>query len=107
MMLILIGVVVIVGVVVVGIAGRVDWRKYRDRGYYEVTLFLGSGGHTGELCQLLNGFKLDKVNKLNVIITESDKSSEGFFRNYLTNNHADIEQSVLSKLRIHYLPRTN
>lgn len=61
--------------IVAAIAMKVNWKKYKDRKYFEVTLFLGSGGHTGELCQLLNNFKLERVDKLNVLITSSDKSS--------------------------------
>ena len=108
MILVLIaGAVTIVVALVAFIASKVSWMKYKDKDYYEVTILLGSGGHTGELCQLLNHFKLDKVNRLNVLITTTDKSSEGFFRNYIKANHSAIEQNILEKLSIHYLPRTN
>lgn len=90
MFILVAGIVAVAVVVLAAIALKVDWKKYKDSGYYEITIFLGSGGHTGELCQLLNHFKLDRVNKLNVLITSSDKSSEGFFKNYLKANHSAI-----------------
>lgn len=89
------------------VAAKVDWSKRRDRQYYEVTILLGSGGHTGELCEMLHNFKMEKLSKLNVLITASDKTSEAFFRNYLQRDHAAEEESILGKLKVHYLPRTN
>jgi hypothetical protein len=71
-------IVVALGVTVTAlavIALKVDWGKRKNANYYEVTLFLGSGGHTGELCQLLHNFKMNKVTQLNVLITSTDKSS--------------------------------
>lgn len=74
------------------IAMRVNWKKRKDEGYYELTLFLGSGGHTGELCQMLHNFKMQRLSKINVLITSTDRSSENFFKNYIKNDHPELEQ---------------
>lgn len=75
-MILILGIVLaIVAVGWLAIASRVDWSKRKQQGYYEITLFLGSGGHTGELCQMLHGFKMDKVSLLNILITSTDRSS--------------------------------
>lgn len=103
---ILAGLVVAVAMVAT-IALKVDWSKRKDKKYYEVTILLGSGGHTGELCELLHNFKMERLSKLNVLITASDKTSESFFRNYLKRDHAAEEESILGKLNVSYLPRTN
>lgn len=92
---------------IVAIALKVDWSKRKDKDYYEVTILLGSGGHTGELCELLHNFKMERLSKLNVLITASDKTSEPFFRNYLKRDHAATEETILGKLNVFYLPRTN
>lgn len=84
---------IVLAIVVIGwliVASRVDWRKRKQQGYYEITLFLGSGGHTGELCQMLHNFKMDKVTILNILITSTDKSSENFFRNYIKSDHPQL-----------------
>lgn len=49
-LLLIAGTVVIAVALAALIASKVNWKKYRDKDYYEVTLLLGSGGHTGELC---------------------------------------------------------
>jgi hypothetical protein len=82
---------IVLAIVAVGwllIAVRVDWSKRRQPDYYEITLFLGSGGHTGELCQMLHNFKMDKVTLLNILITSTDKSSQNFFTNYIKSDHS-------------------
>lgn len=84
---------IVLAIVAIGwliVASRVDWRKRKQRDYYEITLFLGSGGHTGELCQMLHNFKMGKVTLLNILIASTDKSSENFFRNYIKSDHADL-----------------
>lgn len=94
-------------VVIAIIAMKVDWNKRKDKQYYEVTILLGSGGHTGELCEMLNNFRMERLSKLNVLITATDKTSESFFRNYVKRYHGSEEKSIFGKLNVYYLPRTN
>lgn len=89
------------------IATRVHWSKRKDRNYYELTLFLGSGGHTGELCEMLHNFKMRKVARVNVLIASTDRSSEHFFRNYIRRDHAVIEEEIMRKTHFYYINRTN
>lgn len=90
-MILILGIVLaIVAVGWLAAASRVDWSKRRKSDYYEITLFLGSGGHTGELCQMLHHFKMDKVTLLNILITSTDKNSEHFFRNYIKDDHPQL-----------------
>lgn len=98
----------VAGLVVIAIVAiMVDWNKRIDKQYYEVTILLGSGGHTGELCEMLHNFKMERLSKMNVLITATDKTSESFFRNYIRRDHASEEKSILGKLNVYYLPRTN
>jgi hypothetical protein len=46
-----------------------DRRKYSSLVYNELTIMLGSGGHTGEICELLKNFHFEKVQVLNVLMT--------------------------------------
>lgn len=73
--------------VILMVAIKVDWSTRKDKQYYEVTILLGSGGHTGELCEMLHNFKMEKLSKLNVLIAVTDKTSESFFRNYIKRDH--------------------
>lgn len=47
---------IIIIIILVLLIFKKDWKKYSNISYYEITLFLGSGGHTGELCAMLEGF---------------------------------------------------
>lgn len=54
---------------------KIDKKALKDPSYYELTLFLGSGGHTGEMCELVRGFHFTKANKINILIGSTDKAS--------------------------------
>jgi len=90
MILILLVAFVLLGVVWAIVATRVEWSKRKDGKYVEVTLFLGSGGHTGELCEMLHDFRMQRVGRVNVLITSTDRTSEDFFRNYMKRDHAAL-----------------
>lgn len=51
--------------------------------HYELTILLGSGGHTGELTLMLKNLHFEQLDKLNVLITSNDKSSQQYFTNLL------------------------
>ena len=42
-------------------------------------LFLGSGGHTTEILQIVEGFDFSKFDRLVLLKSESDKTSEDKF----------------------------
>lgn len=57
------------------VALKINRRALNDPSYYEITILLGSGGHTGEMCELVRGFQFSKANKINVIIASTDRAS--------------------------------
>ncbi len=69
------GALAILALVLSFIALKVNKKHLNDLNYYEVTLLLGSGGHTGEMCELLRGFHFNKAQKINVLIGNTDRSS--------------------------------
>jgi hypothetical protein len=45
--IVILGALAVAVIAIAAIALRVDWAKYKNSQYYEITLLLGSGGHTG------------------------------------------------------------
>lgn len=62
---------------------KIDKKAIRDPKYYELTILLGSGGHTGEMCELIRGLHFSKSHKINIVISSTDKTSQGFFESSL------------------------
>lgn len=58
-----------------------DSKAKKQQKHYEITVLLGSGGHTGELSLLLKNLQFSKADRLNVLITSTDKSSKNYFSN--------------------------
>lgn len=83
-----------------------DKNRSSNASYFEITVVLGSGGHTGEMCLLLKKFNFVKMNKMNVIITQSDSSSEKYFIKFV-NDHVSDAEAIITKVHFHYLSRTN
>lgn len=73
---------------------------------YEVTIVLGSGGHTGELCHLLGSFDFARAATINVLIANTDRSSQLFFENSIKSAFPS-PHSIFPKIRYHTLFRTN
>lgn len=69
------GAFVVVGVLLSLVALTINRKALKDPSYYEITILLGSGGHTGEMCELVRGFQFNKTSKINIIIASSDRSS--------------------------------
>jgi hypothetical protein len=58
-----------------------DSKAKNQKKHYEITVLLGSGGHTGELSLLLKNLQFNEAHRLNVLITSTDKSSKNYFWN--------------------------
>ena len=101
-------IVIILGLLLAFIAMRVDKKALRNKGYYEITLFLGSGGHTGEICELLKGFSFAKVMRINILTAQNDSSSLSFFRKSLDKELGKEQfDKVMEKVRVFEIRRTN
>lgn len=61
--------------ILIFIALKIKSKRIKNPKYYEITLLLGSGGHTGEMMELIRGLHFDKVNRVNVLIGKSDRAS--------------------------------
>jgi hypothetical protein len=76
-------VLLLVSFAVALIAIRVDRRALHSKDYIHITIFLGAGGHTGEMCELFKGFKFDRVSKISIISANRDNSSVNFWEKAL------------------------
>lgn len=72
-------VVILILILLAFIASQVNRQLLGNSRYYELTVFLGSGGHTGEMFEMLKNFDFRKVDKINLLVGHSDRSSEQFF----------------------------
>ena len=82
--LFVIAMVIVTGLILVWLLLLIWAKSSRtDHKAKQIIILLGSGGHTGELCLLLKGFKFDQVSKVFVIVANTDKSSESYFLNFV------------------------
>ena len=58
--------------------------KSKKKDQQTVLILLGSGGHTTEMCELMREFNFKKCAQVYIISGTSDKLSEAFFLNYLS-----------------------
>ena len=103
----LLGLLCLLSLVVALVSLKVDATKLANPHRRETAFLLGSGGHTGELCQLIANFRVEDVERGHVITTQGDKSSSGFFRDTLQSQKAKDYESIMEKTTFYVVSRTN
>lgn len=81
------------------LAKKVDRAKLSNTNYYEITIMLGSGGHTGEMCELLHTFDFNRVGLVNVLLTSNDNNSRKVFSASLERWQKNEVDKILDKTR--------